>query len=106
MRNGPEQLTSPHVPRALSPLYQNSGLRQYDWLFAKAHSDTGGKDFLQILNPDRLKVLTAYVEASLPPAQPNQKFQFEHFVTDRLDHLAGVKPMLNRETGLKDGWVK
>ena len=82
-------------------------VRLYDRLFAEAHPDAGGKDFLQSLNPDSLKVVTAYVEPSLAGAQPDQKFQFErfgYFVADRLDHVAGAKPVFNRVTGLKDSW--
>ena len=83
-------------------------VRLYDRLFADAHPDAGGKDFLQALNPDSLKVVTAYVEPSLAQAQPDQKFQFErfgYFVADRLDHAAG-KPVFNRAVGLKDSWGK
>jgi len=49
------------------------------------------------------------VEPSLAQAQPEQKFQFErfgYFVADRLDHVAGTKPVFNRVTGLKDSWGK
>ena len=84
-------------------------VRLYDRLFSEAHPDAGGKDFLQSLNPDSLKVVTAYVEPSLAQAQPDQKFQFErfgYFVADRLDHVAGAKPVFNRVTGLKDSWGK
>jgi glutaminyl-tRNA synthetase len=84
-------------------------VRLYDRLFAEAHPDAGGKDFLQSLNPDSLKVVAAYVEPSLAAAQPDQKFQFErfgYFVADRLDHVAGAKPVFNRVTGLKDSWGK
>jgi glutaminyl-tRNA synthetase len=84
-------------------------VRLYDRLFAEAHPDAGGKDFLQSLNPDSLKVVTAYVEPSLAQAQPDQKFQFErfgYFVADRVDHVAGTKPVFNRVTGLKDSWGK
>jgi glutaminyl-tRNA synthetase len=84
-------------------------VRLYDRLFAEAHPDAGGKDFLQSLNPDSLKVVTAYVEPSLAAAQPDQKFQFErfgYFVADRLDHVSGAKPVFNRVTGLKDSWGK
>ena len=83
-------------------------VRLYDRLFADAHPDAGGKDFLQALNPDSLKIVTAYVEPSLAAAKPDQKFQFErhgYFVADRQDHLPG-KPVFNRAVGLKDGWGK
>ena len=42
-------------------------------------------------------------------AAPDQKFQFErfgYFVADRVDHVAGAKPVFNRVTGLKDSWGK
>jgi len=84
-------------------------VRLYDRLFADAHPDAGGKDFLQALNPSSLKVVSAYVEPSLAQAQPDQKFQFErfgYFVADRVDHVAGRKPVFNRVTGLKDSWMK
>ncbi len=83
-------------------------VRLYDRLFADAHPDAGGKDFLQALNPDSLKAVTAYVEPSLAAAQPDQKFQFErfgYFVADRIDHKPG-KPVFNRAVGLKDSWGK
>jgi glutaminyl-tRNA synthetase len=84
-------------------------VRLYDRLFADPHPDAGGKDFLQSLNPESLKVVTAYVEPSLAAAQPDQKVQFErfgYFVADRGEHVAGVKPVFNRAVGLKDSWGK
>jgi glutaminyl-tRNA synthetase len=64
-------------------------------LFAEAHPDAGGKDFLPSFNPDSLNVMTAYVEPSLAGMQPDQKLQFEqheYFVAERLDHVARAKP--------------
>ena len=84
-------------------------VRLYDRLFSEAHPDAGGKDFLQSLNPNSLTVVTAYVEPSLAAAQPDQKVQFErfgYFVADRVDHVAGNKPVFNRAVGLKDSWGK
>ena len=83
-------------------------VRLYDRLFTDPQPDAGGKDFLALLNPDSLKVVTAYVEPSLAQAQPDDKFQFErfgYFVADRKDHAPG-KPVFNRATGLKDSWGK
>jgi glutaminyl-tRNA synthetase len=83
-------------------------VRLYDRLFLEAHPDAGGKDFLQALNPDSLKVVSAYVEPSLALAQADQKFQFErhgYFVADRIDHEPG-QPVFNRAVGLKDSWGK
>ena len=84
-------------------------VRLYDRLFSDAHPDAGGKDFLESLNPDSLKVITAIVEPSLANASPDQKFQFErhgYFVADRVDHVTGTKPVFNLAVGLKDSWGK
>ncbi|CAM8647492.1 GlnS Glutamyl- and glutaminyl-tRNA synthetases [Comamonadaceae bacterium] len=83
-------------------------VRMYDRLFSDAQPDAGGKDFLESLNPNSLKVVTAIVEPSLANAQPDQKFQFErhgYFVADRVDHKAD-KPVFNLAVGLKDSWGK
>ncbi|MCD6665421.1 MAG: glutamine--tRNA ligase/YqeY domain fusion protein [Hydrogenophaga sp.] len=84
-------------------------VRLYDRLFTDPQPDAGGKNFLDALNPDSLKVVTAYVEPSLAAAKPDQKFQFErhgYFVADRQDHGVGGKVVFNRVTGLKDSWAK
>ncbi len=90
----------------------NDGLqaqvRLYDRLFTDAQPDAGGKDFLAALNPDSLKVVTAYVEPSLAHVPAGAHFQFErhgYFVTDRVDHAEG-KLVFNKITGLKDTWAK
>ncbi len=90
----------------------NDGLqaevRMYDRLFTDAQPDAGGKDFLAALNPDSLKVVTAYVEPSLAQVPAGAHFQFErhgYFVTDRVDH-AGGQLVFNKITGLKDTWAK
>jgi glutaminyl-tRNA synthetase len=73
-----------------------------------AQPDAGGKDFLESLNPNSLKVVTAIVEPSLANAKPDEKFQFErhgYFVADRIDHKA-EKPVFNLAVGLKDSWGK
>ena len=86
----------------------NAEVRMYDRLFSDAHPDAGGKNFLESLNPNSLKVVTAIVEPSLANAQPDDKFQFErhgYFVADRIDHKA-EKPVFNLAVGLKDSWGK
>ena len=84
-------------------------VRMYDRLFSDAQPDAGGKDFIESLNPNSLKVVTAIVEPSLANALPDQKFQFErhgYFVADRIDHVTGSKPVFNLAVGLKDSWGK
>jgi glutaminyl-tRNA synthetase len=83
-------------------------VRMYDRLFLDPQPDAGGKDYLESLNPDSLKTVTAIVEPSLAHAQPDEKFQFErhgYFVADRVDHAAG-KPVFNFAVGLKDSFGK
>jgi len=87
----------------------NAEVRMYDRLFLDAQPDAGGKDFIESLNPNSLKVVTAIVEPSLANALPDQKFQFErhgYFVADRVDHVTGSKPVFNLAVGLKDSWGK
>ena len=82
-------------------------VRMYDRLFLDAQPDAGGKDFIESLNPNSLKVVTAIVEPSLANAAPGQQFQFErhgYFVADRVDHVQGSKPVFNLAVGLKDSW--
>jgi glutaminyl-tRNA synthetase len=90
-------------------------VRLYDRLFSVPQPDTTEKDFLEELNPDSLKVVTAYVEPSLASAKGDEKFQFErhgYFVADRKDHLVlpptggEGKPVFNRVAGMKDSWGK
>jgi glutaminyl-tRNA synthetase len=83
-------------------------VRLYDRLFAVAQPDTTDKDFLEELNPDSLKVVTAYVEPSLGKAKAQDRFQFErhgYFVADRKEHAQG-KPVFNKITGMRDSFSK
>ncbi|OQW88491.1 MAG: glutamine--tRNA ligase [Rhodoferax ferrireducens] len=87
----------------------NAEVRLYDRLFLDAQPDAGGKDYLEILNPNSLKVITAIVEPSLANAAAGQNFQFErhgYFVADRVDHVQGSKPVFNLAVGLRDSWGK
>jgi glutaminyl-tRNA synthetase len=68
-----------------------------------------GKDFIDSLNSNSLKVVTAIVEPSLANAVAGQRFLFErhgYFVADRIDQVRGTKPVFNLAVGLKDSWVK
>lgn len=51
--------------------------------------------------------MTTLVRPSLVNALPDQNFQPErqsYFVTDRMDHVTGSKPVFNLAVGLKDSW--
>ena len=82
-------------------------VRLYDRLFTAEQPDAGGRDPLASLNPDSMRIVTAWLEPSLRGAEPDERFQFErhgYFVTDRHDHRAD-KPVVNKITGLKDNWA-
>lgn len=83
-------------------------VRLYDRLFSDPQPDSGEKNFLDALNPDSKKIVTAYLEPTLATAKPEDRFQFErhgYFVADRIDSQPG-KPVFNRVVGLKDSWGK
>jgi glutaminyl-tRNA synthetase len=66
------------------------------------------RNYLDDLNPESKRVLTAYVEPALAGAAPEERFQFErhgYFVADLADHAPG-KPVFNRAVTLKDSWSK
>ncbi|ALK96148.1 glutaminyl-tRNA synthetase [Massilia sp. WF1] len=83
-------------------------VRLYDRLFSDPNPDAGGRDFKELLNPNALETVTAFLEPGLKAAEPDQRFQFErhgYFVADRVDSQPG-KPVFNRVTTLKDSWGK
>lgn len=83
--------------------------RLYEQLFTVSDpmSAEEGKTFLDYLNPDSLKVVTAYGEPSLLDVKPLESFQFlrlGYFNCDP-DTLPG-KPVFNRVVQLRDSWGK
>ena len=69
-----------------------------------AHPD---KDFLEFINPDSLKTITAYVEPSLKDAKVGERFQFQrigYFNVDK-DSVSGHL-VFNKTVGLRDSWEK
>lgn len=74
-------------------------VRLYNLLFSEEMPDAGGKDFIEVLNPESLKVVTACVEPALAQDCADENFQFErhgYFVADRVDHAAGgVRPVFD-----------
>jgi glutaminyl-tRNA synthetase len=85
-------------------------VRLYDRLFTDPQPDSGSKNFLDYLNPESNRIITAYVEPGVgagPNAvQPEDRLQFErhgYFVADHVDSRPG-KPVFNRIVTLKDAW--
>ena len=86
---------------------EDAEIRLYDNLFTVEEPDAG--DFLELLNPDSLKVLTGCkVEAGLKTAKPGESFQFMrqgYFCVDNKDS-AEDHLVFNRSVSLKDGFKK
>ena len=86
---------------------EDAEIRLYDNLFTVEDPDAG--DFLELLNPDSLKVLTGCkVEAGLKTAKPGESFQFMrqgYFCVDNKDS-AEDHLVFNRSVSLKDGFKK
>jgi glutaminyl-tRNA synthetase len=91
-------------------------VRLYDRLFAHPHpgqrregdAADAERDFLDDINPDSKRTVTAWLEPALKNALPEERFQFErhgYFVADRVDSQAGT-PVFNRTVTLKDSWAK
>jgi glutaminyl-tRNA synthetase len=81
-------------------------VRMYDRLFTEAHPDAGGRNFLDVLNPQSLQEITAYLEPTVQGCAAGTRYQFErhgYFVADLKDHSA-VQPTFNRTVSLKDSW--
>jgi glutaminyl-tRNA synthetase len=86
-------------------------VRLYDYLLVDpdGESEEDSRDFISLLNPDSLQVITdCRVEPSLAEAAPGSRFQFErqgYFCVDARDSKAGV-PVFNRTVSLRDSWAR
>ena len=83
-------------------------VRLYDRLFAVENpSAEQDKDFRELLNPDSLKIVNAFVEPALQNVKPLEHFQFQrvgYFTVD--PDTADGKLVFNRTVSLKDSWAK
>ena len=84
-------------------------VRLYDRLFATETPENveEGHDFKENINPDSLKVITAFAEASVTTAKAGDRFQFErlgYFCVD--PDTDSSKMVFNRTVALKDTWSK
>jgi glutamine--tRNA ligase len=81
--------------------------RLYDRLFTVAEPDRQEDSFLNYINPNSLKVVTAYVEPSLKTAQAGDTVQFQRLGYFSVDpDTTPEKLVFNKTVGLKDTWAK
>ncbi len=81
----------------------------YEQLFSveNPNSTPEGKDFLDYLNPDSVKTVTAYAEPHLLTYKAFDKMQFERLAYFCVDKESKEdKPVFNRVVTLKDSWAK
>jgi len=83
-------------------------VRLYDHLFKEEFPGSGGRDFLEDLNPDSLETLPGcLVEPSLAAAASGGSFQFlrhGYFCVD--PDSTGGRLVFNKTLGLRDTWAK
>ena len=81
--------------------------RLYDRLFTVAEPDRQEDSFLNYINPNSLKIVTAYVEPSLKTAQAGDTVQFQRLGYFSVDpDTTPEKLVFNKTVGLKDTWAK
>ncbi|WP_299393729.1 glutamine--tRNA ligase/YqeY domain fusion protein [uncultured Gelidibacter sp.] len=83
-------------------------VREYDRLFMDpspdAHPD---KDFMEFINPESLKIITAYVEPSLKDAKVGDRYQFQRIGYFNVDKDSTAENLVfNKTVGLRDSWTK
>ena len=82
-------------------------VRVYDRLFTEPAPGTGGRDFLEALNPSSLTVHQAVVEPSIADDAPESRYQFErhgYYVRDSVDGVDAL--VFNCAVPLRDSWSK
>ncbi len=86
----------------------DADVRLYDRLFVVEDPNPRDADFIELLNPNSVQVLSGCkVEPSLSAATPGSRFQFErqgYFCVD--DDSAAGHLVFNRTVALRDSWAK
>ncbi|WP_434037222.1 glutamine--tRNA ligase/YqeY domain fusion protein [Formosa sp. 4Alg 33] len=83
-------------------------VREYDRLFMDESPDShADKSFMDFINPDSLKLITAYVEPSLKEAKVGERFQFQRLGYFNVDYDSTSEQLIfNKTVGLRDSWTK
>ncbi len=82
-------------------------VRLYDRLFTVESPDADKeKDYLDYINPESLKTITAYLEPGLKDAQPYDQFQFQRIGYFNVDKESSSGNLIfNRTVTLRDSWA-
>ncbi len=101
-------VSAAHACRAEVRLYDRLFAHPYPGQRREGDAADAERDFLDDINPDSIRVITACLEPSLKEARAEERFQFErhgYFIADRVDSADGA-PVFNRTVALKDSWAK
>ena len=84
-------------------------VRLYEHLFSAENPNAmpEGQTFLDAINPDSLREVTAMLEPALAAQEVGAKVQFErvgYFCKDK--DSTGERPVFNRTVGLRDSWAR
>jgi len=82
-------------------------VKEYDRLFKVEDPSAEEGDFKDYINPDSLKIVKAYAEASIATASASDRFQFlrkGYYCLDK--ETSSSKLIFNRTVTLKDAWSK
>jgi glutaminyl-tRNA synthetase len=82
-------------------------VRLYDRLFTVESPDADKeKDYLDFINPESLKTITAYLEPGLKSAKPFEQFQFQRIGYFNVDKESSSDNLIfNRTVTLRDSWA-
>lgn len=88
---------------------ETAEVRLFDRLFTEPHMDSipEGKDYKDYLNPESLKVRTAFIEPELAKIKKDERVQFERMGYFWQDYDSRREVLIfNRIVTLKDTWAK
>ena len=83
-------------------------VRLYDRLFTDPTPDQHtGRDFIEFINPDSLKIVQGKLEPGLRTAAPGTRYQFQRLGYFCVDKTSGPGQLIfNRTVTLRDTWAK
>ena len=82
-------------------------VREYDRLFLHEAPDSQTEDFSTFVNPNSLKVRTAFVEPHIKDARVGTQFQFQRIGYFNVDKdTYATRLVFNKTVGLRDAWAK